>query len=83
LPWSRWHWRVVVALGIAWMLDGFEVTLVGAIGGVLRDREALGLTESQVGSAHLAGAVAPAPPREPPLLLLHGRVDGARRVVAR
>ena len=33
LPWSRWHWRVVLALGIAWVLDGLEVTLVGSIGG--------------------------------------------------
>ena len=31
LPWSGWHWRVVVALGITWMLDGLEVTLVGAV----------------------------------------------------
>ena len=31
LPWSRWHWRVVVALGVAWVLDGLEVTLVGSI----------------------------------------------------
>jgi hypothetical protein len=31
LPWSRWHWRVVVALGITWILDGLEVTLVGSL----------------------------------------------------
>ena len=37
LPWSAWHWRVVVALGITWMLDGLEVTLVGAIGPVLTE----------------------------------------------
>ena len=37
LPWSRWHWRVVIALGITWMLDGLEVTLVGAIGPVLSE----------------------------------------------
>jgi len=60
LPWSAWHWRVVVALGITWMLDGLEVTLVGAIGGVLRESDTLALTESQIGgsaSAYLAGAV--------------------------
>jgi MFS family permease len=60
LPWSAWHWRVVVALGITWMLDGLEVTLVGAVGAVLREKDALGLTESQIGataSAYLAGAV--------------------------
>jgi hypothetical protein len=35
LPWSRWHWRVVIALGVAWVLDGLEVTLVGSLGSVL------------------------------------------------
>src|SRR5947209_8592497 len=39
LPWSPWHWRVVIALGITWMLDGLEVTLVGAIGPVLTERQ--------------------------------------------
>ncbi|KTT27715.1 hypothetical protein NS331_00820, partial [Pseudacidovorax intermedius] len=43
LPWSRWHWRVVIALGIAWVLDGLEVTLVGSIGGVLERGDTLGL----------------------------------------
>jgi MFS family permease len=60
LPWSAWHRRVVVALGITWMLDGLEVTLVGAVASVLREPDALGLTESQIGataSAYLAGAV--------------------------
>src|SRR4051794_26388635 len=60
LPWSRWHWRVVIALGITWMLDGLEVTLVGAVGNVLREPDALGLTDAQIGasaSAYLAGAI--------------------------
>ncbi|MGK6311079.1 hypothetical protein [Variovorax sp. DT-64] len=33
LPWSRGHWRVVIALGVAWVLDGLEVTLVSSISG--------------------------------------------------
>lgn len=60
LPWSRWHTRVVVALGVTWILDGLEVTVVGSIAGVLRQPEALGLTEGQIGlaaSAYLAGAM--------------------------
>lgn len=60
LPWSRWHWRVVIALGIAWILDGLEVTLVGSIGGVLERGDTLGLSASQVGwsgSLYIAGAV--------------------------
>src|SRR5437763_13261646 len=32
LPWSRWHWLVIVALGFVWILDGLEVTIAGAIG---------------------------------------------------
>jgi MFS family permease len=60
LPWSRWHWRVVIALGVAWILDGLEVTLVGSIGGVLERSDTLGLTAAQIGwsgSLYIAGAV--------------------------
>ena len=60
LPWSRFHWMVVVALGIAWILDGLEVTIVGSLSGALSDSPALHLSASQVGaaaSAYLLGAV--------------------------
>ena len=60
LPWSAWHWRVVIALGIAWVLDGLEVTLVGSIGSVLERPDTLGLSAAQVGwtgSLYLGGAV--------------------------
>lgn len=60
LPWSRWHWRVVIALGVAWVLDGLEVTLVGSLGGVLERPDGLGLDAAQVGwlgSLYIAGAV--------------------------
>jgi MFS family permease len=60
LPWSRWHVRLVVALGITWMLDGLEVTLVGSVGGVLTEPGTLHLTEGEIGlaaSAYLAGAI--------------------------
>ena len=36
LPWARFHWLVVVALGITWILDGLEVTLTGSVSGVLQ-----------------------------------------------
>jgi hypothetical protein len=49
LPWSRWHWLVVTALGITWVLDGLEVSIVAAIGPVLTHPGTLHLTESQVG----------------------------------
>jgi len=35
LPWSRFHWLVIIALGIAWILDGLEVTIVGSLSGAL------------------------------------------------
>src|SRR5438270_565926 len=60
LPWSTWHWRIVIALGITWVLDGLEVTIVGALGGVLTEPGTLHLSESQVGlagSLYVAGAV--------------------------
>jgi MFS family permease len=31
LPWSRFHWRVVIGLGTVWILDGLQVTVVGSI----------------------------------------------------
>ncbi len=31
LPWSRWHWMIVIGLGTVWILDGLEVTIVGNI----------------------------------------------------
>ena len=58
LPWSGFHWRVVIALGITWVLDGLEVTLVGSLAPAIH--ESLGLSETQIGlaaSAYLIGAV--------------------------
>src|SRR5205814_7202917 len=60
LPWSRWHWVVVIGLGITWILDGFEVTLVGALASVLTKKDTLHLTTHQASSAgtwYLLGAV--------------------------
>lgn len=60
LPWSRWHWRVVIALGVAWVLDGLEVTIVGSIGSVLERPDTLALSAAQIGwtgSLYVGGAV--------------------------
>jgi MFS family permease len=60
LPWSRFHWRVVTALGITWILDGLEVTIVGSLGSVLQEPETLGLSAAQVGwaaTSYIAGAI--------------------------
>src|SRR5215204_2911011 len=60
LPWSRWHWLVVLGLGTVWILDGLEVTIVGSIAGRLTEEgSGLEITESQIGVAagvYVAGA---------------------------
>jgi MFS family permease len=60
LRWSGFHTRVVVALGITWILDGLEVTLAGALSGALKESPTLQFSNFDVGlanSAYLAGAV--------------------------
>jgi MFS family permease len=60
LPLSRFHLLVVIALGVTWILDGLEVTIVGAIGPVLENPQTLGLSAVQVGNAassYVIGAV--------------------------
>lgn len=60
LPFASFHWLVVAALGITWILDGLEVTLVGSLSPAIASHAALDLTSSQVGysaSAYVLGAV--------------------------
>ena len=46
LPWSRFHWLVVVGLGVSWILDGLEIQIVSQAG----YQDSLGLTNAQVGA---------------------------------
>src|ERR1700751_349739 len=60
LYWGGFHTRVVLALGITWILDGLEVTLAGALSGALKESPTLKFSNFDVGlanSAYLAGAV--------------------------
>jgi MFS family permease len=60
LYWSGFHTRVVVALGITWILDGLEVTLAGALSGALKQSPTMQFSNLDVGfanSCYLAGAV--------------------------
>src|ERR1700691_2720959 len=60
LHWSGFHTRVVLALGITWVLDGLEVTLAGALSGALKQSPTLHFSNFDIGfsnSAYLAGAV--------------------------
>ena len=60
LSWSGFHTRIVLALGITWILDGLEVTLAGALSGALKESPTLSFTNFDIGfanSLYLAGAV--------------------------
>jgi len=60
LPWTRFHWRVILGLGSAWILDGLEIQIVSAVGTVLQDKGTLHLGAAEVGllgSVYLFGEV--------------------------
>lgn len=60
LGWSPFHTLLVFALGVTWVLDGLEVTIVGSIGPALKSAAALSLSDAQIGaaaSAYVLGAV--------------------------
>ena len=60
LPWTEFHWLVVVGLGVSWILDGLEIQIVSLIATPLTDPRTLGLTTGQagfLGSMYLIGEV--------------------------
>src|SRR6202012_967738 len=62
LGWSRFHTRLVVALGVAWVLDGLEITIASNAEGLISQKQALNLSSSEVafavGTVCLLGEVA-------------------------
>jgi MFS family permease len=60
LPWSRFHWMIMAGLGTAWVLDGLEVTIVGAVAARLTEPgSGISMTVSDIGTAaaiYVAGA---------------------------
>ena len=61
LPWSRWHWMIVIGLGTVWILDGLEVTIVGNISGQMSmPGSGIDITQSQItgfgAASYVAGA---------------------------
>jgi MFS family permease len=60
LPWSRFHWRIVIGLGTVWILDGLEVTIVGSIAARLTEKgSGIAMTAGDIGTAaaiYVAGA---------------------------
>ncbi|NIZ92156.1 MFS transporter [Kineosporiaceae bacterium B12] len=60
LPWTQFHWLVVVGLGVSWILDGLEIQIVSLNGPALQHEGGLGLSTGEVGalaSFYLAGQV--------------------------
>src|SRR3954453_17910717 len=60
LPWAPFHTRMVMALGVAWVLDGLEITIAGAVGAVLTEKGTLALSSGTVGfiaTVYLLGEV--------------------------
>ncbi len=60
LPFGAFHLRIIVALGITWILDGLEVTLAGSLAGALVASPTLHFSDWDVGLVsgfYLAGAV--------------------------
>nr|SBO91019.1 sugar transport protein [Nonomuraea gerenzanensis] len=59
LPWSRWHWMIVIGLGTVWILDGLEVTIVGNLSAQLaKPGSGLDITQTQVAGVAAALYVA-------------------------
>jgi MFS family permease len=61
LPWSRFHWLIVIGLGTAWILDGLEVNVVSSISGRISEHGAgVGISQANVSgwaaSLYIAGA---------------------------
>jgi MFS family permease len=60
LPWSRFHWRVVIGLGTVWILDGLQVTIIGSIAPRLTERgSGIHMNAADIGAAgaiYVAGA---------------------------
>ena len=59
LPWSRWHWRMLLGLGITWVIDGLEVTLVGAVSPVLDRADTLHFSSTENGLLNTAYLMGP------------------------
>ena len=48
LPWSKFHSRLVMALGVAWILDGLEITIASNVGADLTLKDTLNMSAGAV-----------------------------------
>jgi len=62
LGWSRFHTMLVVALGVAWVLDGLEITIASNVTSLISSKQSLNLSSASVafavGTVYLLGEVA-------------------------
>ncbi|MCA2176058.1 MFS transporter [Nonomuraea glycinis] len=60
MPWAGFHWKVVLGLGTVWILDGLEVTIVGAVASRMTERgSGIAVNTADIGTAaaiYVAGA---------------------------
>ena len=78
LPWSKFHTRLVMALGVAWILDGLEITIASNVGPDLTLKSTLNMSAGAVSDIawwYLIGEVIGA--------LFYGRLGLADRVPGR
>lgn len=60
LKWSPFHSKMIMALGVAWILDGLEITIAGSIAGVLGEPGTLNMSSTEIGlvaTTYLVGQV--------------------------
>lgn len=60
LPWSSFHTRLVLALGVAWILDGLEITLASVVSDALTKPNTLNLSataSAATATVYLVGEV--------------------------
>ncbi len=61
LGWSRFHTMLVVALGVAWVLDGLEITIASNVTSLISSKQSLNLSSAgvsfAVGTVYLLGEV--------------------------
>ena len=60
LPWSRFHTHLVMALGVAWILDGLEITIASNVGADLTQKTTLNMSPgavSDIATWYLIGEV--------------------------